>query len=192
MVRGWTLRERRRKAGLTARQVAEAIGTAESNVAAYERGDKVPNAATLARLEQAIGAGASSRVYVNGLLTVPAAAAAIRRGLRSGWPTRDLLRVVRESRANAAWVTSTADVQLFMAAPSTTGDRRWDALLAGSTEELALRRSAPVPAWTRGHALRTLWFVSGRRAFDAYALAHSPPSLKVRGVLIDPADLESV
>ncbi len=188
----WELRKRRRTAGLTARQVADAIGTAESNVAAYERGAKAPNAMTLSRMVKAIDAGADSPVFVNRLITVPAAAAAIRRGLRSGWPTRDLLRVVRESRANAAWVTNSPDVELFMADPSTTGDRRWDALLAGSTEELALRRSAPVPGWTRGHALSTWWFVGERRVFDAYALAHSPTSLKVRGVMLDPADLESV
>ena len=39
---GWTLRSRRRKAGLTAAQVARVTGTSESNIAAYERGAKAP------------------------------------------------------------------------------------------------------------------------------------------------------
>jgi transcriptional regulator with XRE-family HTH domain len=189
---GWEIRERRRRAGLTARQVAAAIGTSETNIAAYERGDKSPNTATLARLLAAINAGADSPIFVNKLLTVPATAAAIRKGLRAGWPTRELLRLVRESRSNAKWVTGADDVAVFLAAPSTTGDRRWDALLAGSTEELALSRGMAVPRWARGHALPTFWFVGENPFFDAYTVAHSPPSLKVRGVMLDPSDLESV
>jgi transcriptional regulator with XRE-family HTH domain len=191
-VQGWDLRARRTSAGLTAGQVARATGTSETNVAAYERGDKTPGPATLARLLAAVDAGGDSAVFVNRLLTVPATAAAIRKGLRSAWPTSDLLRIVRESRSNAKWVRGADDLEVFFAAPSTTGDRRWDALLAGSTENLALRRKEPAPAWTRGHALSTFWFVGDNRFFDAYALAHSPASLKVRGVMLDPSDLESV
>jgi transcriptional regulator with XRE-family HTH domain len=191
-VHGWDIRARRRSAGLTAQQVAYAIGTSETNVAAYERGDKTASPATLARLMASIDLGRQSPIFVNRLLTVPAAAAAIRKGLRAGWPTRDLLRVVRESRANAKWVTDTSEIKVFLAAPSTTGDRRWDALLAGSTEHLALLGKMSVPDWTRGHALPTLWFVGDNRFFDAYAVAHSPTSLKVRGVMVDPSDLESV
>jgi transcriptional regulator with XRE-family HTH domain len=189
---GWQIRERRRSAGLTAEQVAHAIGTSETNVAAYERGGKTPSAATLARLMAAIDLGPTSPIFVNRLLTVPAAAAAIRKGLRAGWPTRDLLRIVRESRANAIWAASDGDLKVFLAAPSTTGDQRWDALIAGSTENLALHNKISVPKWTRGHALPTLWFVGDNPFFDAYALAHSPASLKVRGVMVDPSDLESV
>ncbi|MDX6198273.1 MAG: hypothetical protein QOJ79_1424 [Actinomycetota bacterium] len=191
-MQGWEIRDRRRKAGLTTGQVADAIGTSATNVAAYERGDKTPNPATLARLLAAINAGAASPIFVHRLLTVPATAAALRKGLRAGWSTRDLLRLVRESRSNAKWVERAEDVAVFLGAPSTTGDRRWDALLAGSTEQLALTRAMDVPRWVRGHGLPTFWFVSENPRFDAYALAHSPPSLKVRGVMLDPSDLESV
>jgi len=189
---GWEIRERRRAAGLTARQVAEAIGTSETNVAAYERGDKTPSPKTLNRLLAACHAGRGSPIFINRLLTIPGAAAAVRKGLRAGWSTRDLLRLVRESRSNATWVERPEDVAVFFAAPSTTGDRRWDALLRGSTEELALRRGLVVPRWVQGLALPTFWFVGENRFFDAYAAAHSPPSLKVRGVMLDPSDLESV
>lgn len=186
------MREARWGAGLTAKQVAKAIGTSETNVAAYERGDKVPNEATRARIGAAVSAGAASPVFLHNLLTVAAAAAAVRRGLRQGWKTSDLLRVVRESRSNAKWVSGSKDLAIFFAQPSTTGDQRWDALIAGSTEDLALRMKRPVPGWTVGHGLSTFWFVGSNDAFDAYSLAHSPASLKVRGVMIDPADLESV
>lgn len=189
---GLDLREARRTAGLTAKQVAEATGTSETNIAAYERGDKTPNEVTLQRIKAALKAGGASPVFAHNLMTVPGLAAAIRKGLRQGWRTSDLLRAVRESRSNAKWVTDDKDLAVFFAQPSTTGDRRWDALIAGSTEDTALKLNRRAPSWTVGHGLRTFWFVGSNEAFDAYALAHSPPSLKVRGVMIDPADLESV
>jgi DNA-binding XRE family transcriptional regulator len=177
---------------LTAAQVARAVGTSETNVAAYERGDKAPNADTAARIDAAIAAGKNSAIFKHNLMTVPYAAAQIRQGLRRGWTTADLLRCVVECRDNAQSIHGTADVELFFAKPSTTGDPRWNALLAGSTEQLALRLAVDVPAWTSGHEVRPFWFVGPNRAFDAYCLAHSPASMKVRGVMIDPADLESV
>lgn len=79
-----------------------------------------------------------------------------------------------------------------MAAPSTTGDPRWDALLAGAVEDLALQQGVPAPVWTQGHALPEFWFVGSMPSLQAYAFAYSPFSLQVRGVMLDPADLESV
>jgi transcriptional regulator with XRE-family HTH domain len=191
-VQGWELRAARRAAGLSAAALARAAGTSETNVAAYERGVRSPNRSTTERLLAGIAAGADSPVFVHRLLTVPATAAAIRRGLRAGWSVGDLLRVVRESRSNAKWAQDDLDRSVLFAAPSTTGDLRWDALLAGSTEDLAARISKPAPAWTRGHVLRPFWFVGSDPAVDAYAVARSPAALKVRGVMIDPAELESV
>ncbi len=127
---GWTLRERRREAGLTAAQVARVTGTSESNIAAYERGDKMPGSPTLERILGAVEAGSGSPIYVHGLVTSPQAAATIRLGLRRGWTSRELLRIIREQRSNFKWISRPIDQRVFLARPSTTGDRRWDALLA--------------------------------------------------------------
>ena len=191
-MQGWKLRELRRKRGLTLRQVARAAGTAESNVAAYERGAKLPNRRTLDRLIAVVKVGAGSAIHSMNLLTVPATAAALRIGLRDGWTTAELLRLVREMISNAQFVESAAERAAFFAEPSTTGDPRWDALLAGAVEDMAMRSDLSVPDWTRGKALPEFWFVSDRPALRAYAFAHSPFSLQVRGVMIDPTDLESV
>jgi len=191
-VNGWELREARRRAGLTLRAVADAAGTAETNVAAYERGVKSPTPSTLSRLLDVIAVGAASRIHSERLLTVPAAAAAIRRGLRAGSSTAELLRIVREMRTHAGFVETAPERRAFFAAPTTTGDQRWDAMLAGVVEDLALAQGFPSPAWTRGHALPTFWFVGASRSLHAYAFAHSPMSLQIRGVLVDPADLEAV
>lgn len=189
---GWELRDARRRAGLTLRQVATAAGTAETNVAAYERGTKTPNRATLTRLLDVIAAGAGSPIHSQLLLTVPAAAAAIRSGLRAGAGTAELLRLVREMRTHAGLVRTAAEKRAFFAAPTTTGDQRWDAMLAGVVEDWALTHETPPPQWSRGHALPTFWFVGSSPSLQAFAFAHSPMSLQVRGVLVDPADLEAV
>ncbi|MBV9097389.1 MAG: helix-turn-helix transcriptional regulator [Frankiaceae bacterium] len=188
----WELRERRRKAGLTLRQVAAAAGTAETNVAAYERGVKTPSARTTARLLAVLGAGSKSPIHSQGLLTVPAAAAAIRSGLRTGATTAELLRIVREMRTHARLLSTAAERKAFFTAPSTTGDPRWDAMLAGVVEDWALTHGMRPPAWSRGHSLPRFWFVGESPSLQAYAFAHSPMSLQVRGVLVDPGDLEAV
>jgi transcriptional regulator with XRE-family HTH domain len=167
-------------------------GTSESNIAAYERGVKVPGAVTLQRILDAIDAGSESAIYVNGLVTTPQAAAAIRSGLRHGWTSRELLRVVREQRSNAKWVSHPIDQRLFFARPSTTGDQRWDALLAASIEEIAVRRRIPIPDWTEGVGLENAWYFTDDPAFNDFLLDRSPPSFRSRGVMIDPDALESV
>lgn len=186
------MRERRRAQGLTLRQVARAAGTSETNVAAYERGRKRPGQATLARILSVIDAGVQSSIHQNRLLTVPGAAAAIRAGLRNGWSTADLLRLVREMRSHTQFIAGPADRAAFLAPPSTTGDQRWDAMLAGCVEDLCLSRKWATPDWARGKALPTFWFVGSAPSLAAYAFARSPFSLQVRGVMVDPGDLEAV
>jgi transcriptional regulator with XRE-family HTH domain len=189
---GWDLRARRLASGLTLRQVARAAGTSESNVSAYERSQKRPAPRTLARLTAVIDAGGDSPIHRRTLLTVPATAAALRGGLRAQWPTADLLRLIREMRSNASFARSDLDRAAFFAEPSTTGDQRWDAMIAGNTEDLAFRDDFPAPQWSRGHALAEFWFVGSAPSLAAYAFARSPLSLQVRGVMVDPADLEAV
>ena len=192
MVSGYELRSARQESGLNLATVARAAGTSATNVSAYERGAKRANADTLARLDAAVRAGSHSPIHRNRLVTVPAAAAAIRSGLRHGWSTADLLRIVRELRNNAAHLRNDTDLAAFYARPSTTGDRRWDALLAGVTEMDALRDGRDVPGWARGHDLPHLWFVGSSPSLHAHALVHTPASLAVRGVVLDGASLESV
>jgi transcriptional regulator with XRE-family HTH domain len=187
---GWTLRSHRRKAGLTAAQVARVTGTSESNIASYERGDKVAGSATLQRILDAVEAGADSAIYVKELVTTPQAAAAIRSGLRHGWLVGELLGVVREHRSNAKWASHPIDQRVFFARPATTGDRRWDALLAGSIEEMAMRRHVPVPDWAKGVRLENAWYVTDAPGHNDYLTAHSPAPFRNRGVMIDPEVLD--
>lgn len=188
----YELRSARQESGLSLAAVARAAGTSATNVSAYERGAKRASDATSARLWAAVRAGSDSPIHRNRLVTVPAAAAAIRSGLRDGWSTADLLRVVRELRSNASHLGNDADRASFYSQPSTTGDRRWDALLASVTEMDALRDRRDVPAWARGHELPHLWFVGSSPSLHPHALVHTPSPLAARGIVLDGASLESV
>ena len=99
---------------------------------------------------------------------------------------------MREVRSNAKHLRNDTDRVAFYARPSTTGDRRWDALLAGVTEMDALCDGHDVPAWARGHDLPHVWFVGSSPSLHAHALARTPTSLAVRGIVLDGAALESV
>lgn len=190
---GWNLRAARLAAGLTAADVALAAGTSESNVAAYERGAKKPSRRLEERLTNIISAGALSPIIVYRLVTVPAAAANLRAGIRAGWPTADLLGIVRECLSNSKWLSSDADEDAYYARPSSTGDPRWDALLAGVVEDHLLRLNKVAPNWTADiRPLERFWFLGNLRGMDAWSFAHTPPSLKVRGVILDRRSLESV
>lgn len=188
----WELRETRRKAGLTLKQVARAAGTSESNVAAYERGAKRPSVLTERRMRTAITAGLSSPIHRNGLFTLPAAAAGIRQALRESWPLVDILRIVRQLVSDAQYLENATDWAAFLTEPSTTGDQRWDAMTAAAAEHIALQAGLDPPAWTVGHELDHLWFVSSLPGLDAYLLAHTPMPFAIRGVVVDEAALESV
>jgi transcriptional regulator with XRE-family HTH domain len=191
---GWELRELRKAQNLTLGAVSRAAGTSASNLSAYEHGRKQPNQATLNRLQASIAVGAASPIHRSALVTVPACAAAIRADLRSGQASRaDTLRYVREMINNTSFVVGNdADRAAFFAEPSTTGDQRWDALLAGVVDCLAQQYGFEAPSWTASRYVTPFWFVGSTPALHAYAYSHSPAPLANRGVFIDPADLESV
>jgi len=190
---GVELRDARKAAGLTAKQVSRASGTALTNIAAYERGTKRPNAKTMHRILAAITAGSTSPIHRNDLVTTAGLAAGLRSALRSEWSRTDMIRLVKEHRSNSKFVIDDEkDRASFFAEPSTTGDARWDALVAANAENLSLRFDIDVPRWSRGHALPFLWFAGEREGMFAYALARTPASMQVRGVVIDAADLEAV
>lgn len=70
--------------------------------------------------------------------------------------------------------------------PDSTGDHRFDALLAAIAEHLCAADSIPGPSWA-GEADRFLdewWFVAGLRSMEADALVHSPISFARRGIFV--------
>lgn len=79
--------------------------------------------------------------------------------------------------------------------PPSTGDPRWDALLAGVAEHLAMVWGHPVPAWASLHApLEEPWFPGGTAGdvLDERVCARTWPELGRRGIHLDPAELIAI
>lgn len=66
--------------------------------------------------------------------------------------------------------------------PPTSGDSRYDVLLAGLAEWLTAKDGLAAPPWAAGRALTTWWFPSDTPAGRADALVHAPAALGRRGV----------
>ncbi len=107
-------------------------------------------------------------------------------------PEGERLRIVRQFLMDADSAIDLADV--VSGEPRTTGDERWDALLAGVVEDLAFARRLSIPAWTADprRFLQTWWFVTRYKAMHATAMAHTPAALANRGVFITRASLVNV
>jgi hypothetical protein len=107
-------------------------------------------------------------------------------------PEGERLRIVRQFIMDADSATDLAGA--INREPRTTGDQRWDALLAGVAEDLAFARRLPTPAWTADprRFLETWWFVTRYKAMHATAMAHTPAALANRGVFITRASLVNV
>lgn len=110
----------------------------------------------------------------------------------AGAPEDERLRIVRQFLMDVDSASDLADA--INREPRTTGDKRWDALLAGVVEDLAFTRRLPIPAWTADprRFLETWWFVTRYKAMHATAMAHTPAALANRGVFVTRASLVNV
>jgi hypothetical protein len=77
-------------------------------------------------------------------------------------------------------------IALLRDEPPHTGDKRFDAALAGTAEFFAREASISTPRWVEGpdRFVEPWWFVSSRPTFDAYTLAHTPAVFARHGVFI--------
>ena len=123
-------------------------------------------------------------------MTVRDAADAIADDLRRGdtdFALRMLARAVAGMRA-----ASDDDLADFLAEPPTTGDRRWDTLLAATVSRECRLRGVPAPAWTRTEPLTSWWFPVEDPILTARTMQRTPIDLSVRGIWLDAKALESV
>ena len=106
--------------------------------------------------------------------------------------TGDRLRLVRQFIMDTDRLDH-AGVAANIAQPAPrTGDRGWDALIAGVAEDIAFRHRLAVPAWAMEHDRSTddrWWFVTSIPALHPSAFVETPASLANRGVFIRRASL---
>jgi hypothetical protein len=127
------------------------------------------------------------------LQTISETAAQIRRCLAAG-DDHEALRWVAQFVAEFEHAPSADRPGLVAGEPPPTGDRRWDAMLAGVVEQLCFDHQLEVPAWVMrpGRFLDQWWFVTPYRSLHPSAFTQTPSALANRGVFIHRQSLESV
>ena len=102
-----------------------------------------------------------------------------------------MLRAVRQFVMDADKSSDLA--ALITGPPSSTGDERWDALVCGVAEDVAVRHGLPLPGWVVAHEpLEEWWFVTNYSGLHALAFVETPPTLARHGVFLRRASLVNI
>src|SRR6266487_2316941 len=99
-------------------------------------------------------------------------------------------RLVAEFLEEYRWEPVEARFRLLADEPPSTGDERWDVLVAALAEHLAARDGRGAPAWSEPRRLRRFWFPFNTPAARVDAVVHAPAAFRRRGVFIAPQDLQ--
>lgn len=186
------LRTARLQAGMSQSAVAQLAKTSQSAIATYEAGNREPSLPVLQRLLAATGHQLSLSVLPDSTV-YRIADLALDIAQSPANDDKKKLRYVFEFMRGAQEDAAPVNV-LVSAEPKSTGDMRFDALLAGIAEDLCVLGGEVPPQWVNSDArtLKNAWWVSSLAAGRAQALVHSPAALRRRGVMIDRHDLEGV
>lgn len=187
------VRSIREEAQLSLRALAEAAGVATSTVHRIERGELRPTVETLQRIAEAAG----TTLHIEPRLDYAASIVGLARSIRTAVAADDSAGPVRMAAELVARFEHGGPEErrrMITAEPPSTGDRRWDAFVAGLAEWLAVRAQMPVPGWTHDadRALAEGWWVTPMASLHAWEYAGTPASLKTRGVYLHRQSLTNV
>lgn len=117
--------------------------------------------------------------------TVPEIAADVRDALASG----DDIHAIRMLMDGINALPAAQQAGLLddaLSEPDTTGDERWDALLAGALRYRLHQMGERAPHWTYKQPLTTSWWPFAYSPSEAYNdLAHTPAELLRLGIFLD-------
>lgn len=101
-------------------------------------------------------------------------------------------RLVLEFVEEYRWEPRDQQAVLLDARPESTGDQKYDALLAALAEHLAYHSDLSVPDWAYDddRFLDQWWFPVDLPAVRADALVHSPGAFRIRGIFIGSGALD--
>ena len=183
------LRQARRGAALSQRQLAAAAGGHQPAVASIESGAVEPGIGRLAGLVAA--SGHRLVVLPTTSPTVADVADALFDAVRAPAADRALRLLVQLNDVLNA-ESGPVRVSLCVTPPAPTGDARYDAYLAALVEHHLTADALPVPAWVN-EPTRTLvvpWRLDVTAGPELEAA--TPPAFARRGIFIDAAELVSV
>ncbi len=191
------LAERRATVGLTQADVAGRMGTSQSVIARLEAGGRDPRISTLERYAEAVGAGLEVRVPV-GPLPMSAARLAERIGgrlARGSEPSTATFREVIQFIDDVQGLSDDETRAMLRPVPPSTGDRRWDAMVAAAAEWVAGLHGIPAPRWTKSPSRKVAapgWVITPHVRLHDLVRANTPGEFARHGVYIDRDSLASV
>lgn len=125
-------------------------------------------------------------------MTAAEAATAIGVEVQRGDVTFALRLLARAIAVLRSLADRPADLAEFLTTPPTTGDRRWDTLLAAALGRECRRLGVAPPAWTNVAPLKSWWFPVPDPVLTARTFQRTPVELSVRGIWLDGSALEAV
>ncbi len=185
------LGDAQQRSGLTQTEFARAIGTSGSRYSTYRSGRVSPSATLLMRAIRIADLLAASRAAH--LPTAPDAARSVRQALhgeRSDWALSLILgvrdRILCDARSRPQALTA-------WSLPASTGDARWDRLLAAVIRHAHREAGQPPPEWTAMPALESAWTPVESLRFDsAQTQQRTPEWLAECNIFIADHDLATL
>lgn len=192
------IRATRRRAGLSQTELARVAGTTRQWISLLEGGGHARAEwgkvlATLAALGLDLSAVANRSDAAPGRTWMTAAdsADAIREELGRG-DTDFALRMLTRAIADFRSLDDASEIGDFLVEPASTGDHRWDALLAATISRECRTRGVPAPAWTNVAPLTPWWFPAADPVLDARTIQRTPIDLSIKGIWLDERALETL
>jgi hypothetical protein len=125
-------------------------------------------------------------------MTVKMLAKSVKSSLTEGEGSGSTLRLVHQFIMD---LTQSKDPSVLVRdPPASTGDPRWDAMIAGVVEDFAIHHGMPAPKWVFDPCrfLDTWWFFTSIQDMRPTAIVETPAALSGRGVFIQRASLVNV
>lgn len=187
----------REEAGLTQGDVAARMGTSQPVIARLEAGGRDPRLSTLERYAGALGADLEVRPSTPATVgTVARLAERIRNRLSTnGEPATTTFREVVQFLDDVSSLSSDELEAAVRREPLSTGDRRWDALLAATVEWAAAAGGVSTPRWTRSSRRKLPppgWVLTPHERLHTLVREATPAEFSQHGVYLDGASLASV
>jgi y4mF family transcriptional regulator len=187
---GAAIRAARRAQGLSQAELAERAGVGRQWLVAVEKGHERAEvgkvSAVLAALDlQLTVSRATPRTGTDPTwLTARDASAAIRDELDRGDP-EFALRILARALADLRRLIDSRDVAAFLAPPPSTGDHRWDTLLAAAVGRVCRQHNIHAPEWTDVPPLGSWWFPMFDAVLTARTMQRTPVDFVARGIWLD-------
>lgn len=191
MAHNLLIKESREAAGLTQRDLAASSGISQPTIAAFETGSRDVTTSTFDRLVHGLGLQVS--VLPAGYLTAARTAVLVAKKIEREGGARAEVLVLQLADDLAAAEPALRGALTITPAPP-TGDKRFDAWIAGLVEYRLEEVGIAPPNWVRGErrSLGEEWIVGGVTALADLVRSETPEPLLRRGVLLSEADLVSV